>query len=434
MPALFSNLGGHDLGELIGALDEIDREPDKPTVLFAYTIKGWGLPLMGDPLNHSKLLTQEEMDDLRVTLGIPADDGWAAFVVDSAPGRLCAAASRRLYPADTPPPVTLDEQRCPTELAIRTTGALSTQQAFGQTLMSISRRPELAARVVTASPDVATSTNLSGWILKAGVFGHTDLAPRPDEEQPHLSWHYSPQGQHIELGISEMNLFMMLGMFGLSAELCGQQLIPIGTVYDPFVCRGLDALIYGLYSGAKFIFAGTPSGVSLSPEGGAHQSTVTPSLGAELPNLNAYEPAFALELSWIMAEALAECCRANGRVTYLRLSTKLVDQALLAPALARIGRDALRDQVLAGGYRLVDWRDGAESRTQQPLVQIAASGAMIPEALDAASRLQNQGIRANVLNLTSARRLFEAGVRSQDSRNAIRCPGSYRPTSSVRPL
>ena len=114
--------------------------------------------------------------------------------------------------------------------------------------------------MVTASPDVATSTNLSGWILKAGVFGQTDLAPRPDEEQPHLSWQYGPHGQHIELGISEMNLFMMLGMFGLSAELCGQQLIPIGTVYDPFVCRGLDALIYGLYSGAKFIFAGTPSG------------------------------------------------------------------------------------------------------------------------------------------------------------------------------
>ncbi|MCB9151371.1 MAG: pyruvate dehydrogenase [Caldilineaceae bacterium] len=408
LPALFANLGGHDLPELIGALEESEREPHKPTVLFAYTIKGWGLPLMGDPLNHSKLLTPEEIEALRAKLEIPQDDLWAAFGLDTVQGRLCAAAARRIYPANAAAPVTLPANIIPDELAIRTTGALSTQQAFGQTLMAISRKPELADRVVTASPDVATSTNLSGWILKSGVFGNAATAPRPDEEQPHLSWQYSPQGQHIELGISEMNLFMMLGMFGLSTDLCGQQLIPIGTVYDPFVCRGLDALIYGLYSGAKFIFAGTPSGVSLSPEGGAHQSTVTPSLGAELPNLNAYEPAFAQELSWIMAEALRQCCRADGRSTYLRLSTKLINQTLLEPALARIGRSALHEQVLAGGYRLVDWRDHAERNAAQPLVQIAASGAMIPEAVAAARLLQAQGINANVLNLTSARHLFES--------------------------
>ena len=117
-----------------------------------------------------------------------------------------------------------------------------------------------------------------------------------------LRWLPGPEGRHIELGISEMNLFMALGQFGLSYELTGQHLIPIGTVYDPFVCRGLDALIYGLYGGAKMIFAGTPSGVSLSPEGGAHQSTVTPSLGIELPGLD-FEPAFAREVEWALLEA-----------------------------------------------------------------------------------------------------------------------------------
>jgi pyruvate dehydrogenase E1 component len=148
-----------------------------------------------------------------------------------------------------------------------------------------------------------------------------------------LQWKRSPAGQHIELGISEMNLFMLLGMLGLSAELCGQQLLPIGTVYDPFVCRGLDALIYALYSGAKFIFVGTPSGISLAPEGGAHQSTITPSLGLELPQLNAYEPTFAKELGWILLEALRECCdREQGHSTYLRLSTRpLIKRCLTLP-------------------------------------------------------------------------------------------------------
>ena len=214
-------------------------------------------------------------------------------------------------------------------------------------------------------------------------------------------------GQHIELGISEMNLFLLLGQLGLSYELCGQQLFPIGTVYDPFVCRGLDALIYGLYSGAKFIFAGTPSGVSLSREGGAHQSTVTASLGIELPELDYYEPAFACELEWILLQALRECCnRTKGRSTYLRLSTKKIEQRLLEPVLERLGREELRRQVLAGGYRLLEGRSLVPDALESEVVQIATTGVMLPEAVEAAHRLAEEGIAANVLHLTSPKKLF----------------------------
>src|ERR687895_619396 len=158
------------------------------------------------------------------------------------------------------------------------------------------------------SPDVATSTHLAGWINKVGVFAPEASADYEEGAQRMLRWLPGPEGRHIELGISEMNLFMALGQFGLSYELTGQHLIPIGTVYDPFVCRGLDALIYGLYGGAKMIFAGTPAGVSLSPEGGAHQSTVTPSLGVELPGLVFFEPCFAREVEWALLDGLRRCC------------------------------------------------------------------------------------------------------------------------------
>src|SRR5207248_2184311 len=113
---------------------------------------------------------------------------------------------------------------------------------------------------------------------------------------------------------------------------------------------------HALYSGAKFVMVGTPSGLTLSPEGGAHQSTVTPGLGIELPNLRPYEPCFAREVEWALLEGLRQCCdREGGLSTYLRLSTRPVDQALMEPALARLGEEELRRQVLAGGYRLVDW-------------------------------------------------------------------------------
>ena len=188
-----------------------------------------------------------------------------------------------------------------------------------------------------------------------------------------------------------------------------QHLIPFGTVYDVFVCRGLDALIHGLYSGTKMVFAGTPSGVSLSPEGGAHQSTVTPSLGMELPGLVFYEPCFAREVEWTLLEALRQCCdRSGGLSTYLRLSTKPIDQTLLEEPLARFGDDELRRQVLLGGYRIVDRRVAAAELPVADTVQIAVGGIMVPEAINAAAILHAEGVAANVIHVTSAERLYDA--------------------------
>jgi pyruvate dehydrogenase E1 component len=416
LPTVLSNLGGHDLQALTRALDFVGQDLSHPTVLFAYTIKGWGLPIAGDPLNHSKLLTHEQMATLQETLNVPAGDEWLPFPTHSPANALCQQAQERLFP--TQAVVTeghIEESEIPDELGLRGQGMMSTQQALGQLLMSISRVPKVSERVVTISPDVSTSTNLSGWIIKNGVFKPDADTPIASDEPQSLAWKERPTGQHIELGISEMNLFMALGMFGLAHEHCDQQMIPIGTVYDPFVCRGLDSLIYALYSGAKFIFAGTPSGVTLSPEGGAHQSTVTPSLGIELPNLNSYEPCFVKEMEWMMVEALRQCCdREEGRATYFRLTTKQVDQGRMSEAISRLGEANLRRQVLAGGYRLVDWRTAAPTLPRSRLVHLVATGAMVPDALDAAAQLNEQGIPANVLNLTSAQRLYEAWRESDD--------------------
>ena len=432
LPDVIGNLGGHDLAEMIGVLEEADATADRPTVIFAYTIKGWRLPIAGDPHNHSKLLSGEEMSALAEQLSVPANDEWAAFESDSEAGALCQEIARQLYPgagdnvtdaAKRNMPIGLSAQEVPESVPTRMHGMLSTQQSFGQILISMSRNPALAPRLVTTSPDVSTSTNLSGWIAKQGVFSLTEGEIYELEENRGLSWRYGPDGQHIELGISEMNLFMMLAMLGLSAELTGQQLIPIGTVYDPFVLRGLDSFIYGLYANARFIVVGTPSGVSLAPEGGAHQSTVTPSLCAELPNLNSYEPCFAQELVWIMLDAVRQCCRdIEGRATYLRLSTKPVDQSLLEPAMTRLGEPELRRQVLEGGYRLLDWQTATPEADPRSLVHIATTGIMLPEAMEAAAMLQAEGIAVNVLNLTSPRRLYENWRAAQWGRRPERTP------------
>jgi pyruvate dehydrogenase E1 component len=248
-----------------------------------------------------------------------------------------------------------------------------------------------------------------------------------------VKWKPGPAGRHIELGISEMNLFSALGQFGLSYEHSGQHLLPIGTVYDPFVCRGLDAFIYGLYCHSKFIIAGTPSGLSLSPEGGAHQSTVTVSLGMELPQLRFYEPCFAQELEWMLLEALRQCCdREHGLSSDLRLSTKGIQQALRQPALERHGADELRRQTLAGGYRIVDASLDAPDTDPATTVQLVTAGVMVPEAIAAAQLLHAEGVAANVLNLTSAQRLFQEWQQRQ--RGAMGAAPGERPAMHLDTL
>ncbi len=412
LPEVIANLGGHDLATLLDTLAQADAAPRQPTIIFAYTIKGWGLPIAGHPLNHSQLLSDGQIEQLRQRLGIDSADLWADFPADSPAGAWCRSAAARLYPAAVP--TMMPDQAStlaaalPETLELPRQGLASTQESFGRALTRLADVPSLARRIITTSPDVSVSTNLAGWINRMGVFApHVEPDFESAEVYRLLRWQRGPTGQHLELGISEMNLFMALSMLGLSHELLGELLLPIGTVYDPFVCRGLDALIYGLYSGARFIVAGTPSGVTLAPEGGAHQSAVTPSLGMELPDLLSYEPCFALELGWALLEGLRQCCdRVSGRATYLRLSTRPVDQALLEPAITRLGLATLRQQVVRGGYRLIDRRDTAHA-DDAPVVQLAAAGAIIPEVLDAARILADEGVAVNVLNLTSPRQLYE---------------------------
>jgi pyruvate dehydrogenase E1 component len=407
------DLGGHDLALLLNRLDEADRATSQPTVLFAYTMKGWGLPMAGDPLNHSALLTQAQMDALGLELGVDPADEWAVLPNGSTGQAVCIEAQRRLHPdrssqAAAPGKLSVDD--VPLSVPSNIMAMRSSQEAFGNTLTELSRMGgRVAERIVTVSPDVSISTNLGGWINRAGVWAEHEGGIAEIGQQPTLlRWVTSPRGQHLELGISEMSLFLLLGQLGLSAEANGELLLPVGTVYDPFVCRGLDALIYGLYTESRFVFAGTPSGVSLSPEGGAHQSTITPSIGIELPNLVSYEPCFQRETEWILLEGLRQCLdRVTGRSTYLRLSTKPIDQLLLEPALQRLGETELRRQSLLGGYRVVDARLDAGVSSEAPGVLIVTSGAMVPDAIIAAGTLIDEGVAAAVLNVTSADLLYE---------------------------
>ncbi|RUX50499.1 transketolase [Mesorhizobium sp. M4A.F.Ca.ET.050.02.1.1] len=420
--AVMENLGGHCLSSLTDTFNAIDH--DRPTVFIAYTIKGWGTPLAGHKDNHAGLMTEPQMKAFKKRMNIRDGHEW-----DPAEGLHMDGKALKAFIAGTPffaagrrrhrtAPVALVPDAVPTPASPRE--IISTQTAFGKILDAIAKSDsELADRIVTTSPDVTVSTNLGPWVNRRQLFARTELADtfRNERVPSAQKWSFTPQGQHIELGIAEMNLFLLLGAMGLSHSLFGERLIPIGTVYDPFVSRGLDALNYACYQDARFMIVGTPSGVTLAPEGGAHQSIASPLIGMSQDGLASFEPAFADELVVIMSWAFDYMQRdgegdpdertwlrdETGGAVYLRLSTRQLEQPNRA-------RDAAFEQgVVDGAYWLRKPGPNCD-------LVIAYQGTVASEAIAAAGMLADLRRDIGVLAVTSADRLnagWQAAMRAR---------------------
>ena len=423
--ALMTNLGGHDVDYLIEQFREADAAGDQPTCFIAYTVKGMGLPFAGHKDNHSGLMTAAQMAQFREQMRIRPGHEWDiaegldlspdAFqsVIDTAQfATPLTPGGRRLTAPAVPIPATLP--------GARVTGrAVSTQQGFGDILAEIGRGKdgcaELAKHVMTTSPDVTVSTNLGPWVNRRGVFDrHTRNDVFRDAKLASAQrWGMSPTGQHVELGIAEQNLFLLLAAAGLQHTLTGARVLPIGTVYDPFVNRGLDALIYGCYQDARFLLVSTPSGISLAPEGGQHQSTNTPLIGMAADRLAAYEPAHVDELAILLRHALVYMQADAGSSVWLRLSTR----QLMQPDRAI---DPV--SVIAGAHWAVPPADGAP-------VAIAYQGPIAPEAEAAFAELRTEVPGAGLLAITSPDRLHAGWLDASRSRRS-----GQRATSHIEQL
>ncbi|HEX7201002.1 MAG TPA: transketolase, partial [Dongiaceae bacterium] len=390
---LMTDLGGHDMEAVVAAFDEAAKT-DRPTCFVAYTVKGWGLPFAGHKDNHAGLMNEAQMEALRGSQGIAPGEEWEPFAgmeageaerlhnfIERAPFRRRLAERRKPAPALAMP-----------RLSLPAGETMSTQEGFGRLMLDLAKAGgPLAERVVTTSPDVTVSTNLGGWVNQVGLVAHT---PHSDvfRDRKLLSaqkWVRGLEGRHIELGIAENNLFLLLAALGLAEPVFGQRLLPVGTVYDPFISRGLDALNYACYQDARFLLVATPSGITLAPEGGAHQSVIAPLIGLGQPGLTMFEPAFVDELAAILRWSFAHMQEEEGGSVYLRLSTRPVEQP--KRALDEVG-------VAAGAYWLRAPAPGSE-------IAVIATAAVLPEAIEAVARLGEAHAKIGLLAVTSADRL-----------------------------
>jgi pyruvate dehydrogenase E1 component len=390
---LMTNLAGHDMAAVLAAFHAV--EDDQPTCFIAYTVKGYGLPFAGHKDNHAGLMNPDQMAHFKAGMRIPDGAEWDKFAgLDLDADVLEDFLATVPFAAETDRNRTAEFVPVP-ELAPPTGASMSTQEGFGKILNELAGgTSELAARIVTTSPDVTVSTNLGGWVNRRGIFHHTESADvfRDQKIVSAQRWAMAPAGQHVELGIAEHNLFLMLAALGLSAPLFGTRLLPIGTLYDPFINRGLDALNYGCYQDARFMVVATPSGLTLAPEGGAHQSINTPLIGIGQAGLASFEPAYVDELAVLMGWGFEHMQANEGGSIYLRLSTRALAQPV------RTMSAALRSGITGGAYWAIPPAPGAE-------LAIAYCGAVVEEALAAHAALLEDVPGAGLLAVTSPDRL-----------------------------
>jgi pyruvate dehydrogenase E1 component len=396
LAALMNNLGGHDLPSILEAFEKIDH--DRPVCFLCYTVKGFGLPLAGHKDNHAGLMNEAQMNQLRTLMTVRDGFEWEKFEgLSLDPATIQAFLDKVPFAQEAERRLTAPRIDVPDELALPAQKSISTQAAFGNMMNEIGRADgDLARAIVTTSPDVTVSTNLGAWVNRRGLFGVNAQGDTfRDHKIPSTQrWEFSSSGQHMELGIAEMNLFLLLSALGLSHSLFGTRLLPVGTLYDPFIARGLDALNYACYQDARFILVATPSGVALAPEGGAHQSIGTPMIGMAQPGLTSYEPAYADELAVILRWAFEHIQdEKQGGSVYLRLTTRALDQ------LTRTLDAAQKRDIIAGGYWLAE--PSAATR-----VVLAYQGAVSPEVISAAGLMAEDRQGVGVLALTSADRLY----------------------------
>ena len=403
--ALMTNLGGHDMETILDAFHGANDET--PTCFLAYTIKGFGLPFAGHKDNHAGLMSPEQMETFRASMGVREGHEWdlwegSMLDADQLEGFVAANPLYRHSPRRYETPAIA----VPARIAAPRAESMSTQEGFGRILGDLARSGgELADHIVTTSPDVASSTNLGAWVSRRGLF---DRVPKPDafaDENIATTqrWVASPAGHHLELGIAENNLFLTLAALGLSHSLFGARLLPIGTVYDPFICRGLDALNYACYQDARFMLVATPSGITLAPEGGAHQSVSTPLIGMGQPGLLSYEPAYVDELATIMRFGLEHMQKPDGCSIYLRLSTRHLAQPV------RELDDALEHDIIHGAYWLVAPEPGAK-------LAVVSAGVVTEEARRGLELVREDVPGAGLLVVTSADRCHADWVAASKAR------------------
>lgn len=469
------DLGGHDFHSLLTAFQETKDDTNRPSIIIAHTVKGWGLEMAASPGNHSALPEDKELEVLAGHAQMPPNVDFARFDEKTPEGKFCKIRGDELYKEILAQHALRDRNRNHfAELAnqfgpraetldinLKMANYPHTQWMLGQLTAKLTRiantpldgnlkekqkplaeneKPfHLASQmIVSMAPDVGTSTNLNPS-MDGKIYGHAveDFEAEfgvKDKKTPDLVPGEEPTDRFLRFEIAEGNTMSCMGSFGKVRDILGIPLLPLMTVYDFFIKRAHDQYFYNLYWKSSFILVGTPSGVTLSPEGAQHGWKSD----FQIPNQITWEPFYCQELDWILVDAMERhlTYTNEGRSGVLiRGVTRGIDQKTFLQFLRRQARfkaqqapplmlsqysleggvdessveaqpdesilATIRSDVLQGAYYLIDYRGYQGYEPGDNVVNIFSMGSPTTEAIKASESLLARGIYANVIVVTS---------------------------------
>jgi pyruvate dehydrogenase E1 component len=410
-------LGGHDPKKVYAAYRVAVEHKGSPTVILARTIKGYGLGEAGEGRNithQQKKLNEDEVREFRSRFGVPLSDEdvvEAPFykLPDDNPDMMYLHERRRelggYLPArsvTSPPLKWSGGEEVFREFYEGTEGReASTTMAFVRMLSKMLRDKEIGRLIVPIVPDEARTFGMEALFRQVGIYSHVGQLYEPVDRDTLLFYKEAKDGQILEEGITEAGSLCSLIAAGTAYATHGVNTIPFFIFYSMFGFQRIGDLVWAAADcrARGFMLGGTAGRTTLAGEGLQHQDGNSHLLAYTVPNLLAYDPAFAYEIAVIIEDGVHRMYQARESVFYYLTVT---NEPYAMPPMP----EGAKEGILKGMYKF----KAAENTKAKRQAQLLGSGAILNEALKAQKILEERyDVAADVWSVTSYKELYNEG-------------------------
>ncbi len=413
---MYLNRGGHDPYKVYAAYAQAVAETQKPTVILAMTVKGYGTGEAGEANNETHALKKLDKDSLRAfrdRFNIPISDDELENVPyyrpspDSPEMRYMRKRREELGGFIPVRQADFDSLKVPDLDALK--GQLggsgkreiSTTMSFVRTLSTLVKDKNIGARVVPIVPDEARTFGMEGMFRQLGIYSSQGQRYTPHDAGQIMYYKEDKKGQILEEGINEAGAFSAWLACATSYSTSNYPMIPFFIFYSMFGFQRIGDLIWaaGDSQARGFLIGGTSGRTTLNGEGLQHQDGHSHLLASTIPNCVTYDPAYAYELTVILQDGLRRMYEERENKFYY---ITVMNENYPQPEMT----EGVQEGIIKGIYLLRRSRQKGEHR-----VQLMGSGAVLREVEAAATLLEEQyDIAADVWSVTSVNELYREGA------------------------
>ena len=412
------NRGGHDPGKVYNAYKSAYEVKDKPTVILAFTVKGYGIgSRQADNTTHQvKKLTQENLNDFikKFNLPISAQNlknlDYLKFDKKSQEYKYLTAQRKKLggfLPKRSPlfADMSVSENTHFTQFNERSKREMSTTMVFVRLITSLLRDEKIGQNIVPIVPDEARTFGMDGLFRQFGIYSREGQKYQPEDVDKVMWYRESVDGVMLEEGINEAGAFSAWIALATSYANNSLPMIPFYIFYSMFGFQRVHDLAWaaGDARARGFLLGATAGRTTLNGEGLQHQDGHSHLLAQTIPNCRSYDPCFAYELSTIIKNGIKDMYVENNDNYYY---LTLMNENYMQP---RRPKELSDSDIMKGAYLY--------KKTQKPELRILASGVTLLFALEASKELTKHGIESEVWSITSFNELARGGIVADQERN-----------------